>query len=88
MMNLSLLFTLVIVGLFLAALWAGTRLVIEVFGWVLRGFRPRRSYHRSGGSAGMICRNRQCRYVNVAGANFCAQCGTSLRVSYSPGEYQ
>jgi hypothetical protein len=88
MMNLSLLFTLVIVGLFLAALWAATRLAIEVFGWVLRGFRPRRPYRQPGGSAGMICPNRQCRYVNVSGANFCAQCGAALRVSYSASEYQ
>ena len=84
-MHTSLLVTLLIVGLFLAALWAGTRLMIEVLGWVFRGFRPKRPYYTRGGPAGMICPNRQCRHVNVAGANFCAQCGTSLRATYSSG---
>ena len=85
-MNVSLLFTLLILGLFLAIVWAGTRVMIEVLAWVFRGFRPHNPRRRHGRIRGDICPNRQCRYVNPEGANFCAQCGTSLRVTYTPGE--
>jgi hypothetical protein len=85
-MNLSLLFTLLILGLFLAIVWAGTRLLIEVLAWVFRGFRPKGAHRRQGRVRGEICPNRQCRHVNPEGANFCARCGTSLRVTYTPDE--
>ena len=68
-MHTSLLVTLLIVGLFLAALWAGTRLMIEVLGWVFRGFRPKRPYYTRGGSAGMICPNRRQHATCLAGRN-------------------
>ena len=85
-MHTSLLFTLLLLGVFLAALWAGTRVLIGLLSWVFRGFRPRRSWARRG-VTGTICPNKQCCQPNLAEANFCAQCGTSLRVTYSSGEW-
>ena len=85
-MNVSLLFTLLILGLFLAIVWAGTRVMLGALSWVFRGFRTKGTHRRHQRIPGEICPNRQCRHVNPEGANFCARCGTSLRVTHTHGE--